>query len=184
MHGVGWISSGDCMWRSWKKGETRDRKTRQSFVHECNMPATLPGTEGIVMKKANTKVFPGGSVVKTPHFHCRRLGFDPYCGIKILRAARPKIIQKIMYYIWSENPGEGLPFHTRGSSSSLIRAIQDQDLSVSLCCPQFWLRYERPCSSWQKWREAHVHPCLTFPALPSTSYLTVAVIMGLKGLDH
>ena len=28
------------------------------------MPATLPGTEGIVMKKANTEDFPGGSVVK------------------------------------------------------------------------------------------------------------------------
>ena len=38
-------------------------------------------------------------MVKTPHFHCRGLGFDPYWGIKILHAARPKIIQKIVYYI-------------------------------------------------------------------------------------
>ena len=93
-------------------------------------------------------------------------------------------------YLQSENPGEGLPFHTRGSSASLISAIRGQGLSVSpLCCPQLWLRYERPCSSWQKWREAHVDPCLTFSALPSTSYLsvlslTVAVAMGLMGLDH
>ena len=88
MHGIGWISSGHCTWRSWIKGETRDRKTRQSFVQECNMPATLPGTEGIVMKKANTKVFPGGSVVKTPHSHYIGLGPIPSWGTKILYAAQ------------------------------------------------------------------------------------------------
>lgn len=95
-----------------------------------------------------------------------------------------------VFYLRSENLGEGLRFHTRGSSLSPIRAIQDQGLSVSpLCRCQLWLRYECLCSSWQKWREAHVHPCVSFSALPSTSYLcvlslTMAVIMRLKGLDR
>ena len=31
---------------------------------------------------------PGGPVVKTPHFHCRGLGFDPGQGTKIPQAAQ------------------------------------------------------------------------------------------------
>ena len=31
---------------------------------------------------------PGGPVVKTPHFHCRGLGFDPGWGTKIPQAAQ------------------------------------------------------------------------------------------------
>ena len=52
------------------------------------MPATQPGTEGIVMKKANTQDFPGGSVVKTPHSYYIGLGSIPCKGTKILYAAQ------------------------------------------------------------------------------------------------
>ena len=84
---------GRAVFPPWNEGPnfgsyTRDRKTRQSFIHEGNMPATQPGTEGIVMKKANTQDFPGGSVVKTPHSYYIGLGSIPCKGTKILYAAQ------------------------------------------------------------------------------------------------
>lgn len=51
------------------------------------------------------------------------------------------------------------------------------------------LGYKLPCSSQQKRREALVHPCLTFSALPSLSHLcvcspTMTVARGLMGSVH
>ena len=32
---------------------------------------------GIVIRRSRDRDFPSGPVVRTPHFHCRELGFDP-----------------------------------------------------------------------------------------------------------
>ena len=36
------------------------------------------------------RAFPGGPVVKTPRFHCRGCGFNPWVGTKIPHTAGPK----------------------------------------------------------------------------------------------
>ena len=53
----------------------RERQILYNFTYMWNL------------KKQN-RDFPGGPVVKTPFFHCRRHGFDPCQGTKIPHATQ------------------------------------------------------------------------------------------------
>ena len=106
-----------------------------------------------------------------------------------------------MLSLRSENPWKGLPFHARGSRWSVLSRTRFLLSLLSAVLSSGWfprghkltsagnLGYKLPCSSRQKRREALVHPCLTFSALPSVSYLcvcspTMTVARGLMGSVH
>ena len=42
--------------------------------------------------------FPGGPVVRTLHFHCRGLGFDPWLGTKIPKAMWRGLKKRLIVY--------------------------------------------------------------------------------------
>ena len=46
------------------------------------------GKESKVIKKMQTKDFPGSPGVRSPRFHCRERGFDPWSGTEILQATK------------------------------------------------------------------------------------------------
>ena len=89
---------------------------------------------------------PGGPVVKTPHFHCRGLGFDPGWGTKIPQAAQGgQKKKKGISHMKLILPGSLIFPSTRSTPSAHKGAPSSSHLTESLFHPT-WRRKWQPTS--------------------------------------